>query len=84
MGQAYEYLIKKFADLTNKKTGVFYTPSRVAELTVRVLAPKAGETVYNPAFGAGGMLPESLHHVKGAGGDEHLMLANRPDESLSP
>jgi type I restriction enzyme M protein len=26
LGQAYEYLIKHFADLTNKKAGEFYTP----------------------------------------------------------
>ena len=26
LGQAYEYLIKQFADLTNKKAGEFYTP----------------------------------------------------------
>lgn len=26
LGQSYEYLIKKFADLTNKRAGEFYTP----------------------------------------------------------
>jgi serine/threonine protein kinase len=29
LGQSYEYLIKKFADLTNKKAGEFYTPRSV-------------------------------------------------------
>lgn len=29
LGQAYEYLIKHFADLTNKKAGEFYTPRSV-------------------------------------------------------
>jgi type I restriction enzyme M protein len=44
LGQAYEYLIKKFADLTNKKAGEFYTPrSSVVALMVRILAPKAGK-----------------------------------------
>ena len=28
LGQAYEYLIKRFADLSNKKAGEFYTPHR--------------------------------------------------------
>ena len=32
LGQAYEYLIKKFADLTNKKAGEFYTPRSVVAL----------------------------------------------------
>ncbi len=56
LGQAYEYLIKKFADLTNKKAGEFYTPRSVVALMVRILAPKAGETIYDPACGTGGML----------------------------
>lgn len=74
LGQAYEYLIKKFADLTNKKAGEFYTPRSVVALMVRILAPKAGETIYDPACGTGGMLLEALHHVKEHGGDENLML----------
>jgi type I restriction enzyme M protein len=74
LGQAYEYLIKKFADLTNKKAGEFYTPRSVVALIVRILSPKTGETIYDPACGTGGMLLEVLHHVKEHGGDEHLML----------
>ncbi len=74
LGQAYEYLIKKFADLTNKKAGEFYTPRSVVALMVRILAPKAGETIYDPACGTGGMLLEALHYVKEHGGDEHMML----------
>jgi type I restriction enzyme M protein len=74
MGQAYEYLIKKFADLTNKKAGEFYTPRPVVRLMVRILAPKAGETAYDPAGGTGGMLLEVLHDVQEHGGDPNLML----------
>lgn len=76
LGQAYEYLIKKFADLTNRKAGEFYTPRPIVELMVRMLAPKAGETVYDPACGTGGMLLETLHQVRLAGGDERLMLGH--------
>ncbi len=74
LGQAYEYLIKKFADLTNKKAGEFYTPRPVVDLMVRILGPKEGETVYDPACGTGGMLLGALQSVKEQGGDEHLML----------
>jgi len=49
LGQAYEYLIKKFADLTNKKAGEFYTPRSVIELMVKILNPKEGEFIYDPA-----------------------------------
>lgn len=74
LGDAYEYLIKKFADLTNKKAGEFYTPRSVVRLMVNILDPKTGETVYDPACGTGGMLLETLHHVREAGGDDRLML----------
>ena len=47
MGDAYEYLIKKFADLSKKNAGEFYTPRSVVKLMVEILDPKAGETVYD-------------------------------------
>src|SRR6202167_2510917 len=68
LGQSYEYLIKKFADLTNKKAGEFYTPRSVVRLMVNILDPKEGETIYDPACGTGGMLIEVIEHVKRAGG----------------
>lgn len=43
MGDAYEYLIKKFADLSKKNAGEFYTPRTIVKLLVMLLAPKAGE-----------------------------------------
>ena len=74
LGDAYEYLIKKFADLTNKKAGEFYTPRSVVKLMVNILDPAPGETVYDPACGTGGMLLETVQHVREAGGDDRLML----------
>ena len=46
MGDAYEFLINKFADLSKKNAGEFYTPRSIVKLMVQLLAPKAGETVY--------------------------------------
>ena len=63
MGDAYEYLIKKFADLSKKNAGEFYTPRSVVKLMVEILDPKAGETVYDPACGTGGMLIEAVRHM---------------------
>jgi type I restriction enzyme M protein len=54
--QSYEYLIKKFADLANKKAGEFYTPRSVVRLMVNIFDPKEGESIYDPACGTGGML----------------------------
>ncbi len=64
MGDAYEMLLKKFADLSKAKAGEFYTPRSVVKLLVRILDPKPGETVYDPACGSGGMLIEAVHHMK--------------------
>lgn len=69
LGQSYEYLIKKFADATNKKAGEFYTPRSVVRLMVNVLDPRAGESIYDPACGTGGMLLEAIHHVQETRGD---------------
>lgn len=63
MGDSYEYLIKKFADLSKKSAGEFYTPRAVVSLLIKMLAPQAGETVYDPACGTGGMLIESIRYM---------------------
>ncbi len=64
LGQAYEYLIKHFADLTNKKAGEFYTPRSVVHLLGLILDPHEGESIYDPACGTGGMLLECVSHLK--------------------
>lgn len=63
MGDAYEILLKKFADESKKKAGEFYTPRAVVKLLVRILDPQPGERVYDPACGSGGMLIEAIHHM---------------------
>ena len=69
LGQAYEYLIKQFADATNKKAGEFYTPRSVVRLMVNILDPREGESIYDPTCGTGGMLLEAIHHVAETRGD---------------
>lgn len=68
-GSAYEYLIKRFADLSNKKAGEYYTPRSVVALMINILDPGEGESVYDPACGTGGMLVEVIEHVRRAGGN---------------
>ncbi len=69
LGDAYEYLIKKFADATNKKAGEFYTPRSVVRLLIDILNPKESETIYDPACGTGGMLLAAVQHVEETHGD---------------
>ena len=63
MGDSYEYLIKKFADLSKKNAGEFYTPRSVVKLMVKILDPKPGDTVYDPTCGTGGMLIEAIRNM---------------------
>lgn len=63
MGDAYEILLKKFADDSKAQAGEFYTPRTVVSLLVRILDPRPGETVYDPACGSGGMLIEAINHM---------------------
>ena len=63
MGDAYEYLIKKFADLSKKNAGEYYTPRTIVKLMVMLIDPKPGDTVYDPACGTGGMLIEAIRHI---------------------
>ena len=70
LGDAYEYLIGRFADVTKrKKAGEFYTPRSVVRMMVDILDPQEGETIYDPACGTGGMLLGAIEHVQRAGGD---------------
>lgn len=64
LGQAYEYLIAKFADDAGKKAGEFYTPRMVVRLIVKCLKPEAGMSIYDPTCGSGGMLLEAVHHLE--------------------
>ncbi|MBF2758908.1 MAG: SAM-dependent DNA methyltransferase [Ectothiorhodospiraceae bacterium AqS1] len=70
LGDAYEYLVGQFADVSRrKKAGEFYTPRSVVRMMVEILDPKEGESIYDPACGTGGMLLGAIEHVKRKGGD---------------
>jgi len=64
LGDAYEYLIAQFASSAGKKGGEFYTPKEVVELLVDLLDPQEGMRIYDPACGSGGMLIQSVYHLK--------------------
>jgi len=64
LGDAYEYLIGQFASSAGKKGGEFYTPKEVVELLVDILDPQEGMRICDPACGSGGMLIQSVFHLK--------------------
>lgn len=63
LGNAYEYLIKQFADSAGKKGGEFYTPSEVVQLLVALIKPHAGMKIYDPTVGSGGMLIAARNYL---------------------
>lgn len=83
LGQAYEFLIKKFADLTNRKAGEFYTPRTIVHLMVSMLKPKETDSIYDPACGSGGMLLESYHYVKEKNGDFRTLKIYGQEKNLT-
>lgn len=70
LGDAYQYLIKQFADDGGTKGGEFYTPREVVKVLVNILKPQEGDRIYDPTVGSGGMLIESMHYIKEHGGNE--------------
>lgn len=83
LGNAYEYLIKHFADLTNKKAGEFYTPRSVVHLLGLILDPHEGETIYDPACGTGGMLLECVDNLKNNDEDYRTLKLYGQEKNLT-
>jgi type I restriction enzyme M protein len=73
LGDGYEYLVGKFADDGGSTAQEFYTNRTLVHLMAQMLRPLAGESIYDPTCGTGGMLLSALAEVKRAGG-EHRTL----------
>ncbi|GAA5261843.1 type I restriction-modification system subunit M [Methanocalculus sp. MC3] len=69
LGNAYEYLIKQFADDSGHTAQEFYTNRTLVHLMAQMLEPQSGETIYDPTVGTGGMLISALAEVKRRNGD---------------
>lgn len=65
IGNAYEYLIGRFAAGSGKKAGEFYTPPEVSSLIARLVDPQPGERIYDPACGSGSLLLKCATQVGG-------------------
>ncbi len=67
MGQAYEYLVGKFADDAGNTAQEFYTNRTVVDLMAEILQPRPGESIYDPTCGSGGMLVKCLDFLRKKG-----------------
>lgn len=73
LGNAYEFLIKKFADDSGHTAAEFYTNRTVVHLMTLIMNPQPGESVYDPTCGSGGLLLNCVNHLKEKG-KEHRTL----------
>ncbi len=67
LGEAYEYLIKKFADDSGHTAAEFYTNRTVVHLMTRIMGLLPGETAYDPTCGTGGMLLNAVMDLRSKG-----------------
>ena len=82
LGNAYEYLIKKFADDSGHTAAEFYTNRTVVHLMTQLLAPQAGESIYDPTCGTGGMLISALDEVKRTKGEYRTLKLYGQERNL--
>lgn len=78
IGNAYEYLIGKFAAGAGKKAGEFYTPPEVSTLLAKLLAPEPGERICDPACGSGSLLIKCAREV---GSDNYALYGQENNGS---
>ena len=70
IGAAYQFLIEYFASESGKKGGEFYTPSEVSTLLAKLLQPKKGSRICDPACGSGSLLIRVAEEI----GDNNFAL----------
>ena len=67
-GDLYEYMLAKIASAG--QNGQFRTPRHLIELMVRMIAPKPGQTICDPAAGTAGFLVSSVEYLEETYGEE--------------
>lgn len=82
LGNAYEYLIKKFADDSGHTAAEFYTNCTAVHLMTQLLSPQVAASIYDPTCGTGGMLISALDEVKRSGGEYRTLKLYGHDPHL--
>lgn len=63
IGEAYMYLIEKFASDAGKKGGEFFTPSEVSEVLAKLVKPQENDRIYDGTCGSGSLLIKAFNEV---------------------
>lgn len=73
-GNLYENLLRRVG--TQAQAGQFLTPRHLIRAIVKMVDPKIGQTIYDPAFGTGGFLIAAYEHIKVANSDPKSIYEN--------
>jgi type I restriction enzyme M protein len=76
LSQVYEGLLLKMGEKGNDG-GQFFTPRQIIKAIVQTVAPKIGETVYDPCCGTGGFLAQGYEFMREQAGKK--ITADRID-----
>lgn len=63
IGNAYQFMIERFASDAGKKGGEFFTPPEVSELLARLVKPEENDRIYDPTCGSGSLLIRVVRQV---------------------
>lgn len=64
LGESYMYLVEQFGNEVGK-TGEFFTPQTIRRLVAQLVAPKAGNTIYDPTCGSASLLIDTAREIDG-------------------
>jgi type I restriction enzyme M protein len=81
LGQAYMYLLEKFASGSGKKGGEFFTPTEVSHLLARLVNAKPGDRIYDPTCGSASLLIQAAELIKDENGEPSSDFAIYGQES---
>lgn len=68
LGDLYEYMLSKLS--TAGKNGQFRTPKHIRDMMVKMIDPKTGELICDPACGTAGFLISAAEHIRSEHEDE--------------
>ncbi|WLD15237.1 type I restriction-modification system subunit M [Planctellipticum variicoloris] len=86
MGQVFEELIRKFAELSNETAGEHFTPREVIRLMVNLIfiedddalnKPGVVRSLYDPTAGTGGMLSVADEYLQAFNPDARLVMSGQ-------
>jgi type I restriction enzyme M protein len=81
-GDAYEGLLQKMAEETKRGAGQYFTPRVLIDVMVRLMQPRPGEVIQDPAAGTGGFLIAADRYMR-AGTDDYFAWVRECPRHLS-